>query len=93
MSRSDSPARPSVFYRLGTAAARHPRRFLTAWGGLLIGAALVLLTVPSALTNASFAVPGADSDQATTLLQDRFPQALAEQDLLVFHSDRLTVQC
>ncbi|HEY7124170.1 MAG TPA: MMPL family transporter [Ktedonobacterales bacterium] len=85
-------SRPSVFYRFGLLLAHHRWFVIICWVILLGGGILLIPRFQKSLTGFPLDVNGSDSQQVQTLLQQRFAHAFSEQDLLVFHSDTLTIQ-
>jgi len=76
----------TLLHRTGAAAARHPWRFLTGW---LVAA--VLAVVASGAVGGTLAddytMPGTDSQAATDLLRERFPDHAGATARVVVHSD------
>jgi RND superfamily putative drug exporter len=76
---------------LATASARHPWRAITVWV-LVLGATGFLAAGTGGRFIDDFASPGSQSQRATELLQERFPDAAQDKVLVVLattHGDRL----
>ncbi|MCC7021611.1 MAG: MMPL family transporter, partial [Thermomicrobiales bacterium] len=78
-----------MFARLGHVMARHYRQVAVAWAVILVASALLIPHFESALTGPPLDVSGSDSDEAQTILTNRFQQPYAEQDLIVFESETI----
>jgi putative drug exporter of the RND superfamily len=75
-----------LLHRLGLSASRHPWRVLTAW--LLTAAAAFLLNGSlGGPSDDTFRLPGAESQRAADLLDDRFPAQGVYTGQVVFHAD------
>jgi RND superfamily putative drug exporter len=74
----------SYLERLGRSCARHPWRTIGAWAfaALVIG----MLAANAAGYSESFKIPGTESQQATDLLQERFPAQAGATAQVVLHS-------
>jgi putative drug exporter of the RND superfamily len=74
----------SFLSRLGRSCARHPWRTIGAWvvAALVIG----MLAANAAGYSESFKIPGTESQQATDLLQERFPAQAGATAQVVLHS-------
>ena len=62
---------------------------VAVWIAILGGSALLVPRFEAALTGPPLDVGGSDSDRAQEILATRFAQPFAEQDLIVFESERL----
>lgn len=82
----------TAFARVGKACARHPRLVLTGWALALLAALVTLPGFLGGLTGFQVGVSGSESQRASALVQRHFANAFAEQDLIVFQSDRETVR-
>jgi putative drug exporter of the RND superfamily len=74
----------SLLHRIGAGAARHPWRYVAGW---LVAAALVFVAagaVGGVLTD-TYEMPGTDSQAATDLLRDRFPEHAGADARVVVH--------
>jgi RND superfamily putative drug exporter len=85
---ADDAAR-SLSARWGEALARHHRLVVLVWIVVLGISAVLVPRFQSALTGPPLEVVGSESDRAQQLLATRFGQPFAEQDLIVFESERL----
>ena len=74
----------SFLSRLGRASARHPWRTIGAWvlAALVIG----MLAANAKGYSESFKIPGTESQQATDLLQERFPAQAGATAQVVLHA-------
>jgi RND superfamily putative drug exporter len=74
----------SFLERLGRSCARHPWRTIGAWvlAALVIG----MLAANAKGYSESFKIPGTESQQATDLLQERFPAQAGATAQVVLHS-------
>src|SRR5688572_17271178 len=73
-------------YDLGTVAARRPRRVLLIW----LAVAVVVITARAEWGGDpvnSFDIPGAESQRAIDLIEERFPGLTGTTSRIVFHSD------
>jgi RND superfamily putative drug exporter len=80
----------NVLYRLGRNAARHPFRVLGIWVLLTV----LVMSAQSSLggeLSDDFTIPGAESQQAYDLLQERFPSESHNSGDIVFHVDEGTL--
>ncbi|MET0882063.1 MAG: MMPL family transporter [Acidimicrobiales bacterium] len=75
-----------ALHRLGRWCVTHRRRVLLLWLATLIGLGVFAGRVGGEYTD-TFRVPGVESQQATDLLQERFPTASGTSAQLVFHAD------
>ena len=82
------PRRP-VFVRLGSAMTRYHHLVVAVWVVILVGSALLAPRFQSAVTGPPLDVLGSDSYRAQSILDSRFEQPFAEQDLIVFESENL----
>src|SRR4051794_20019791 len=86
--RSSTPTRSgymSAFLeRLGRSCARHPWRTIGVW--ILLAVVVGGLAASAKGYSESFTIPGTESQQATDLLQDRFPQQAGATAQVVLHS-------
>ena len=71
--------------RLGRSCARHPWRTIGAW--ILVAIVVGTLAASAKGYSESFTIPGTESQQATDLLQDRFPQQAGATAQVVLHSE------
>jgi putative drug exporter of the RND superfamily len=78
-----------LLFRIGHGAARHPVRTLGLWAVII---ALVLAAQGrwGGEVEDSFTIPGAESQQAHDLLEDRFPAESHNSGEVVFHVDDTT---
>ncbi len=83
--------RPSTFARFGRAMARYRWVVLAAWAVLLVAGTMLLPRFEARLTGPPLDVNGSDSAEVQDLLQREFAQPFAEQNVIVFESDRLTI--
>lgn len=81
-----------VFYRMGYFISGHPWKFIAGAVLLLVVAGLLIPQFLKSMTIAGFQVTGSESQKAAELLEQRFARPFNEQDLVVFHSDSLTVK-
>jgi RND superfamily putative drug exporter len=77
--------------RIARTASRSWRRSLGIAALVLVALGLLASTVGGQFTN-EFAVPGTESQQASDLLQDRFPAAANEGATVVFYADKGSVR-
>ncbi|MDC2946274.1 MMPL family transporter [Streptomyces heilongjiangensis] len=87
--RRTRPARP---VRWSTWVARRRWWMLSFWGVVLVASAAAYPHLISSLAASDYSVTGSDSQQVSQLLETDFPSAGAEQDLIVFDSDTLTIE-
>ena len=73
-------------HRIGTFSARNRRLVLAAWILLTVGALLLNRTVGGDAVD-NFEVPGVESQAATDLLKERFPERAGATAMVVFHTD------
>ena len=87
-SSTRAPAtRPGLLTRLVRACAEHPRRTIAAW--LLIVAAVIGINAAwggDFVNNTT--IPGSEAQQASDLLEDRFPQVAGDAARIVFADDQ-----
>ena len=84
--------RPSLAVRWGTWVAHHRWKVLAVWGAVMIASGLVYPRLLSSLVPSDYSVTGSDSSKVSDLLSSDFSAAGAEQDVIVFNSDSLTIQ-
>ncbi len=84
------PHAQSRLYRWGVTVAHRRRIVLAACLLVLFLCAAAYPSLQSALGPPSFQVKGSDSARETEVLERRFPDLGKEDDVLVFHSSRLT---
>jgi putative drug exporter of the RND superfamily len=77
-------------YRWGVAMVRHRRVVLALWALVLIASAALYPSLRQALGAPDYLVAGSQSARVERLVEHRFPSVGAEQDALVFHSERYT---
>ncbi len=70
--------------RLGRWCARHPWRTIGAW--VLVAVVIGMLAASAKGYSDSFTIPGTESQQATDLLQERFPAQAGATAQVVLHS-------
>jgi RND superfamily putative drug exporter len=70
--------------RLGRWCARHPWRTIGAW--VLVAVVVGMLAASAKGYSESFTIPGTESQQATDLLQERFPTQAGATAQVVLHS-------
>src|SRR5437773_1869381 len=86
MPRLASPPQTSLFKRWGAVVAR--RKWPVAAAGAVTLATLIALTALFAGSyETKFSLPGTESQQASSLLADRFPAQGAKSATIVFRSD------
>jgi uncharacterized membrane protein YdfJ with MMPL/SSD domain len=84
-SRSLSPR------RLAAIAVARPRRVLAVWGVVvLVGFALISGLLGSALSSEAHVTSNPESKQALDLIDDRFPERKALDELVIVRSDEVT---
>jgi RND superfamily putative drug exporter len=88
----ERPARPSLAVRWGRAVARRRRLVLSIWGGILVASALAYPQLMSSLVASDYSVTGSDSAEVTDLISSDFTEAGAEQDVIAFDSEKLTIE-
>ena len=81
----------STFARLGRATVRYRWLVLAAWAVLVAAGALLLPRFEARLTGPPLDVNGSESAHVQELVRRDFAQPFAEQDVIVFESDRLTI--
>lgn len=77
--------------RWGVGVARRRWWVLSVWGVLVVAAALAYPHLISSLVASDYSVTGSDSQQVAQLIETDFAAAGAEQDVIVFNSDTLTI--
>jgi putative drug exporter of the RND superfamily len=78
--------------RLAAIAVERPRRVLFVWGGLvLIGFVLISGLLESALSSEADVTSSPESKQAQDLIDERFPERDALDELVIVRSEELTV--
>ena len=87
-----TPSRPSKAVRWGEWVARHRWWMLSAWAAVLIASALAYPHLLNSLVPSDYSVTGSDSDKVADLIESDFTAAGAEQDVIVFDSDTLTIK-
>jgi RND superfamily putative drug exporter len=75
-----------VLYRLGNFAGRHPWRIVAVWFVAVV-AAIMLNGSLGGQPDESFRLPGAESQRASDIIQERFPQETLYTSNVVFHSE------
>ncbi|MGX1368579.1 putative membrane protein YdfJ with MMPL/SSD domain [Streptomyces canus] len=65
---------------------------LSFWAVIFVASGLAYPHLISTLAASDYSVTGSDSQQVTQLLASDFPSAGAEQDVIVFDSDTLTIK-
>ena len=65
---------------------------LSVWGVLLVASGVAYPHLMSSLVPPDYSVTGSDSAEVTKLLESDFTAAGAEQDVIVFKSDSLTIR-
>ena len=83
---------PSLAVRWGRWVARRRRLVLSIWGVILVLSALAYPHLMNSLVASDYSVTGSDSAEVTKLLSTDFSAAGAEQDVIVFQSDTLTIR-
>ncbi|TDD54063.1 hypothetical protein E1286_06020 [Nonomuraea terrae] len=84
------PRRPSVWWRLGHAAARRHRAVLAAWLVLVAGSFVLVPGLVERATAPDVRVEGSDSTAGARMLERGFPRLGAEQMMMVFASTTLS---
>jgi putative drug exporter of the RND superfamily len=78
--------------RLAAVAVGHPRRVLLVWGGIvLVGFVLISGLLGSALSSEAEVTSNPESRQAEDLIEERFPERDALDELVIVRSDDLSV--
>ena len=75
-----------VLYRLGNFAGRHPWRIVAVWV-IAAFAAFMLNGSLGGQPDESFRLPGAESQRAADVIQERFPQETLYTSNVIFHSE------
>jgi RND superfamily putative drug exporter len=83
--------RPSWTMRWGEWVARRRWWVLGLWVAVMVAAVVFYPYLMSTLVATDFSVTGSDSQQVTQLMETDFAAAGAEQDVIAFDSDTLTV--
>ncbi|MEQ1702637.1 MAG: MMPL family transporter, partial [Ilumatobacteraceae bacterium] len=73
-------------HRIGSFSSRNRRLVLVAWIVVAVGLALLNRTVGGVAVD-NFEVPGVESQAATDMLQERFPEKAGATAMVVFHTD------
>ena len=81
----------SAFFRLGTSLARRPWAALALWAVLTAAGVWLLPRFQERLTGPPLTVTGSESDLAQELVGREFEEPFAEQAVIVFESERLSV--
>jgi putative drug exporter of the RND superfamily len=76
-----------ILYRIGHFSGRHPWRVLATWLVIVAGV-FVLNGSIGGSPDETFRLPGAESQRAADLIQDRFPQQTIYTSNVIFHSDK-----
>src|SRR6188472_2836521 len=84
MSQS-STANIGLLRKWASLAARHPKRVILGWVAALILVAGLATSLGGAFVD-TFEIPGAESQQAVDLLQERFPLQAGDSAQMVFHA-------
>jgi putative drug exporter of the RND superfamily len=82
----------SVAVRWGEWVARHRWKVLAVWGALLVASAAAYPHLVNSLVPSDYSVTGSDSDEVANTIEADFTAAGAEQDVVVFESDKLTIR-
>lgn len=82
----------SPLYRWGGLMARHRIPVLIVWLLLMVASAIFYPSVEARLAAPDYTVQSSESARAQTLMAERFPALGAEQGVVVFRSDRWTVE-
>jgi putative drug exporter of the RND superfamily len=72
--------------------ARRRWWMLSAWAAILVASARAYPHLTSSLVPSDSSVSGSDSDKVADLIETDFSAAGAEQDVIVFDSDKLTIR-
>jgi RND superfamily putative drug exporter len=75
-----------LLYRIGSLTARHPSRTILAWLAIAAGVIAAAGAWGGEPTN-SFDIPGAESQRAAELIEDRFPGLTGTTSRIVFHAE------
>ncbi len=78
------PPKPGLLARIGRAAARRPRRVLSAWALIVVIAAPLAVTLASALSGAGWEAQGSTAQRVRDELRRDFPQLGAEAAVVVY---------
>ncbi|MGW3094753.1 MMPL family transporter [Streptomyces sp. NPDC001102] len=78
--------------RWSTWVARRRWWVLSFWGVVVVVSGLFYPHLVSSLVASDYSVTGSDSQQVSQLLEKEFPAAGAEQDVIVFDADHLTIK-
>ncbi|MFE3058371.1 MMPL family transporter [Nocardia sp. NPDC059239] len=87
----DSAPRFGVVGRWGEFMARHPRIVIGVWLVLIVACGAAYPALHARLGAPDYSVPGSASATTEDRVAQHFSQLGAEQDLIVLHSDRYTV--
>src|SRR5512134_2215957 len=82
----------SLAVRWGEWAARHRWKVLAVWGALLLASAAAYPHLVNSLAPPDYSVTGSDSDKVADTIESDFTAAGAEQDVVVFKSETLTIE-
>jgi RND superfamily putative drug exporter len=85
--RIDREFKPGALYRWGAYAARNKWKVLGAWFAFLVIFGGIAFSLQGEF-NDRFTLPGADSQKAYDLLEEKFPAQSGEQATIVFQSDQ-----
>lgn len=88
---NQNPVKGGFFYHLGFWIGSHPWKIVSLWAFLLIVGGIGFPQLNKSLTVSGFTANNSESQRVATLLKTGFSQQFAEQDLLVFQSDSLTI--
>jgi RND superfamily putative drug exporter len=83
---------PSFPMRWGAWVARHRWWFLSFWAAAVVAAILFYPYLLSTLVASDYSVTGSDSQKVSQLMETDFSAAGAEQDVIAFDSDTLTIE-
>ncbi|WP_239476552.1 MMPL family transporter [Nocardia arizonensis] len=86
--RPETAVRHGRLGRWGRLMARHRRIVLMIWALLVLGCAAAYPALHDRLGAPDYTVPASDSARVEQLAAEHFARFGAEQDLVVFHSDR-----
>jgi RND superfamily putative drug exporter len=75
-----------ILYRIGHFSGRHPWRVLAAWV-IIATSAFLLNASQGGEPDESFTLPGAESQRAADLIEERFPQETLYTSNVIFHLD------